>query len=403
MFLLTFLLISLLLVNKLQRKTKLPLQRALKVRLYPENDQEIFLNAQFGAVRFAWNKALAIKNHYYKYHNQNLKPSKDIKPLLSIAKNHDKYSWLKDYDSLALQQAVINLNKAFNNFFAKRAGFPRFKKRNGKQSSYHTGGGISVDYDNSTITIPKIGEIKAKLHRLMDGKLTSITVSRTPSGKYYASLLFKSEEVLPSLPKKIDYSKMTGIDLGLKHFIIDSKFDKVINPKFFVNSFRNLKRKQKQLSRKVKGSSNRNKARIKLAKVHERIANQRLDFFYKLANKIVSENQAIILETLKVKNMMKNRKLSKHIQDVAWSKFIEILERKALEKGVIVHKINQWFASSKLCSCCGYKNEDLTLNIRHWECPECKTLHDRDINAALNIKEKGRLDLMAAGIVVSAY
>ena len=381
----------------------MPLQRALKVRLYPENEQKIFLNAQFGAVRFAWNKALAIKNHYYKYHNQNLKPSKDIKPLLSIAKNHDKYSWLKDYDSLALQQAVINLNKAFNNFFTKRAGFPRFKKRNGKQSSYHTGSGISVNYDNNTITIPKIGEIKAKLHRLMDGKLTSITVSRTPSGKYYASLLFKSEDILPSLPKKIDYNKITGIDLGLKHFIIDSHFDKVINPKFFVNSFRNLKRKQKQVSRKVKGSSNRNKARIKLAKVHERIANQRLDFFYKLANKIVSENQAIILETLKVKNMLKNRKLSKHIQDVAWSTFIEILERKALEKGVILHKINQWFASSKLCSCCGYKNEDLTLNVRHWECPECKTLHDRDINAALNIKEKGRLDLMAAGIVVSAY
>lgn len=379
------------------------LQRALKVRLYPENEHEVFLNAQFGAVRFAWNKALAIKNHYYKYHNQNLKPSKDIKPLLSIAKNHDKYSWLKDYDSLALQQAVINLNKAFNNFFSKRAGFPRFKKRNGKQSSYHTGSGISVDFDNNTITIPKIGKIKAKLHRLMDGKLTSITVSRTSSGKYYASLLFKSEDVLPSLPKKIDYDKMTGIDLGLKHFIIDSNFDKVINPKFFVNSFRNLKRKQKQVSRKVKGSSNRNKARIKLAKIHERIANQRLDFFYKLANKIVSENQAIILETLKVKNMLKNKKLSKHIQDVAWSTFIEILERKALEKGVIVHKINQWFASSKLCSCCGYKNEDLTLNVRHWECPECKTLHDRDINAALNIKEKGRLDLMAVGIVVSAY
>lgn len=377
-------------------------QRALKIRLYPSENEQKFLNAQFGAVRFVYNKALFLHKHLYKYHGLKLKSNKDIKPLLAIAKKSKKYSWMKEYDSLSLQQSIRNLNTAFSNFFSGRARFPQFKKRNHRQSSYHAGSGINVDFDNNTIKIPKIGEIQAKIHRKMEGRLISITVSKSSSGKYFASLVFEQDEIKKTIPSVFDYSKILGIDLGLKHFIIDSNFKKVENPHFLLNAEKNLKRKQKQLSRKIKGSKNRAKARLLVAKIHEKIVNKRMDFFYKLAKQIVDENQAIIVESLKVKNMIKNRKLAKRISEVAWSTFIEILKRKAAEAGRLFINLDTFFPSSKLCSCCGYKNDELTLQTRFWTCPSCNKEHDRDYNAAENIKKEGKIEILAAGQVVTA-
>ena len=377
-------------------------QRALKVRIYPTEQEINFLDAQFGAVRFVYNKALAIHKHFFKYHNLKLKTNKDIKPLLAVAKKSRKYPWLKEYDSLSLQESVRNLNMAFSNFFKKNARFPTFKKRNHKQSSYHAGKGIGVDFDNGTIKIPKIGQIKAILHKEMSGRLVSITLSKTSSGKYFASLLFEEEETAIKKQTVFQVSKILGIDLGLKHFIIDSNFNKVENPHFLLSAEKNLKRKQKQLSRKKKGSKNRARARILVAKIHEKIVNKRLDFFYKLAKQLVDENQAIIVESLKIKNLLRNRKLAKRISEVAWAKFIEILKRKTEEAGKLFINLDSFYPSSKLCSCCGYKNKELALKDRFWTCPDCNTKHDRDENASSNIKNEGKLEIMAAGQVVTA-
>jgi len=372
------------------------------VRIYPTEQEINFLDAQFGAVRFVYNKALAIHKHFFKYHNLKLKTNKDIKPLLAVAKKSRKYPWLKEYDSLSLQESVRNLNTAFSNFFKKNARFPTFKKRNHKQSSYHVGKGIGVDFDNGTIKIPKIGQIKAILHREMSGRLVSITLSKTSSGKYFASLLFEEEETAIKKQTVFQVSKILGIDLGLKHFIIDSNFNKVENPHFLLSAEKNLKRKQKQFSRKKKGSKNRARARILVAKIHEKIVNKRLDFFYKLAKQLVDENQAIIVESLKIKNLLRNRKLAKRISEVAWATFIEILKRKTEEAGKLFINLDSFYPSSKLCSCCGYKNKELALKDRFWTCPDCNTKHDRDENASSNIKNEGKLEIMAAGQVVTA-
>ena len=376
------------------------INKALKVRLYPTIEQQEFLDAQFGAIRFVYNKSLHIKNHYYK-RGVKLNPIKDIKPLLSKGKSSRKYSWLKQYDSLALQESVRNLNKAFTNFFDKSLPhkFPKFKKKYDKQSSYHCSG-IQV-FDDS-IKIPKLKDnIPAIIHRQMEGKLASITLSKSKTGKYYASILYAIEKKEEALPHTFDINKILGVDIGLTHFLIDSNGNKIVNPKFLNNGLRNLRIKNKNLSRKQKGSKNRIKAKLRLAKSHEDIANRRKDFFFKLAQQLVNENQVIIVETLKIKNMLKNRRLARHIIDAGWSMFLTILENKCKEHNVVFIKIDQWYASSKTCSCCGHKLDELDLSIRFWECPKCKAYHDRDINAALNIKQEGILEHKAAGHVVT--
>ena len=376
------------------------INKALKVRLYPNIEQQQFIDAQFGAIRFVFNKGLHIKNHYYK-RGIKLNPIKDIKPLLSKGKSSRKYSWLKRYDSLALQQSIRNLNTAFNNFFDKSLPnkFPKFKKKYDKQSSYHCSG-IKV-FENS-IKIPKIKDnIPAIIHRQIEGELSSITLSKSKTGKYFASILYVIEKEEEALPHTFDINKMLGIDIGLTHFLIDSNGDKIVNPKFLNNGLINLRIKSKNLSRKQKGSKNRIKAKLRLAKSHEYIANRRKDFFFKLAQQITNENQVIIVETLKIKNMLKNKRLARHISDASWFMFLTILENKCKENNIVFIKIDQWYASSKTFSCCGYKLKELDLSIRFWECPKCKAYHDRDINAALNIKQEGILEHKAAGHVVS--
>lgn len=374
--------------------------RATKVRVYPTPEQAEFLNAQFGAVRFAYNKALHIKKQAYQRHGMSLSPRKDLKPLLAVAKKSRKYAWLKEYDPIALQQAVINLDVAFSNFFNPKlkARFPTFKSKHGKQSSYHC---VGVRVLDGAIKIPKIPPIEARLHREITGTLKSITLSRSTTGKYYASLLCDDGMEAPAKPVLI--SGVTGLDMGLSHYVIKSNGEKTPNPRHIINASRNLRRKQKALSRKKKGSANRRKSRMQLAGVHERVANARADFQHKLSRAIVDENQAVIVETLKAANMMKNHSLARAIGDAGWTGFITKLEYKAAEKGVHLVKLDQWFASSKTCHCCGHKMPEMKLNKRIWQCPECGVEHDRDINAAINIERRGILELQAAGLVVSAH
>ncbi|QTF90917.1 RNA-guided endonuclease TnpB family protein [Halomonas sp. BM-2019] len=376
--------------------------KATKVRIYPTPEQAEFLNRQFGAVRFAYNKALHIISSQYKRSGLKLKAKKDLKPLLAVAKKSRKYHWLKDFDSIALQQACINLDKAFQSFFDPKltSRYPKFKRKHGRQSSYHC---MNVDCGEDWIKVPKLKQpIRARIHRKVEGKLKSITLSRTVTGEYYASLLHEDGQESLAPTQRLNADRVLGLDMGLAHLAIDSSGKKELNPRFLKQASTNLRRKQKALSRCQKGSKGRAKARLKLAKAHQRLANARADFQHKLSRQLIDENQAVIVETLKVKNMLKNRKLSKHIADASWSGLIQKLEYKAKAQGKHLVKIDQWFASSKTCSCCGHKLESLSLKVRDWQCPACSIRHDRDINAALNIRAQGILKLKAAGLSVSA-
>ena len=369
--------------------------RATKIRIYPTQEQAEFLIAQFGAVRFAYNKALHLKSHMYRKHGVTLNPKKDIKPLLAVAKKSRKYQWLKEYDSIALQQSVINLHQAFDNFFNPKlkAKYPQFKRRHGKQSSYHC---MGVKLLDGSIKLPKMKPIEANVHREIAGVVKSITVSLSKTGKFYASIL--ADDGVEALTPLHTVRTVTGVDLGLSHFVIESNGRETANPRFVKRAEKNLRRKQRQLSRKAKGSANRAKARILVAKCHEKVANARADFQHKLSRTLVDENQAVIVETLKSANMMKSRKLAKHIADASWHSFVAKLEYKLKEQGKHLVKLDQWYASSKTCHCCGHKMEDMPLSVRKWDCPSCGTTDiDRDLNAALNIRDKGILELKAAG------
>ncbi|NOG31662.1 IS200/IS605 family element transposase accessory protein TnpB [Halomonas sp. TBZ9] len=365
--------------------------KATKVRIYPTPEQAEFLNRQFGATRFVYNKALHIISSQYRRHGSKLRAKKDLKPLLAVAKKSRKYHWLKDFDSIALQQACINLDKAFQNFFDPKlsARYPKFKRKHGKQSSYHC---MSISAGESWI--------KARIHREITGAIKSITLSRTVTGKYYASLLVEDSMEAPAPLHTVD--TVLGVDMGLTHLAIDSEGNKTDNPRFLKRAQSNLRRKQKALSRCQKGSKGRAQARLKLAKAHERLANTRANFQHNLSRQLIDENQAVIVETLKVKNLLKNRKLSKHIADASWFSLIQKLEYKAKEQGKYLIKINQWFASSKTCSCCGHKVESLPLSVRNWRCPACHAERDRDINAAINIRQQGIIKLRAEGLSVPA-
>ncbi|WP_017347391.1 RNA-guided endonuclease TnpB family protein [Pantoea sp. A4] len=372
--------------------------RATKVRIYPNKEQAELLDRQFGAVRFVYNKALHIRSHWYKRYGVSLGNIKHIQPLLPIAKKSRKYDWLKNADSNSLQVALQNLDLAFKNFFEKRAKYPKFKRKNGTQSSYHCSN-LKVTCDS--IKIPKIPSIKANIHRELTGKVKSITITRAPTGKYYASIL--CDDGLEAAVKPTLITSVTGCDIGLADYLIRDDGKKTANPRYLVNAYRRLRRDSKNLSRKKPGSSNRKKARIKLAAQHERVANARADFQHKLSRSIIDENQAVIVETLKSANMMKNRRLARHIGDAAWNGFVTKLAYKAEQAGVHLVKIDQWYASSKTCHCCGHKMAEMPLKVREWQCPSCLADHDRDINAAINIKQKGITDLMAAGLVVKAH
>jgi putative transposase len=374
------------------------LHKVVQVRLYPSLDQQTQLAQTFGCARWWWNYALNKSIETYKETGKALSRVA-LNAFLPALKKAEETAWLADCYSQVLQATTLNLTTAYKNFFENRAGFPKFKSKHGKQSIQYP---QNVKIVDTSVKLPgNIGIVKAKIHRPIEGKIKTVTVSKTPSGKYLASIL---TEVEGEHPTKTE-GKIYGIDLGLKHFAVvtdGEKVSKYDNPKHLTKHERNLKRKQKKLARKQKGSNSRNKYRKVVAKVYERVSNSRLDFLHKLSYKLVSDSQAVIVENLHVLGMVRNHKLAKAISDVGWGTFTNFLAYKLARIGAKLVEIDRWFPSSKLCSNCFYQIGEMPLDVREWTCPHCNTYHDRDANAAQNIRTEGIRIIKAEGSAVSA-
>jgi len=369
--------------------------RAYKYRLKPTKDQTESFKKHIGSCRFVYNWALEQKIKSYEQNKKSLSRFELQSILVKEVKSANP--WLREVNSQSLITSLINVESAFTKYFREKTDFPKFKSKKNSVQSFQVPQHYTVDFEKSVVKLPKIGEIKAVLHRKFEGELRTSTVSKSCTGKYFISILIENGKELPT---KQNFSELNtvGIDVGIKDFAVLSTGEKIENPKYLKNSIQRLKVLQKRVSRKQKGSKNRAKARQRLAILHEKITNQRNDFQNKLSFKLVSENQAIALETLNVKGMQKNHHLAQAIGDSAWSSFVTKLEYKAEWLGKTILRIGQFEPSSKLCSVCGYHNSDLTLKDREWICPDCKTKHDRDINAAINIKKFALVDQNLIGI-----
>jgi putative transposase len=375
------------------------LHKAVKIRLYPTQEQQILLSQHFGCTRWWWNYALCKSIETYKKTGKSLGQSA-LNALLPQLKKETETLWLSECYSQVLQATTLNLTTAYKNFFAGRARFPRYKSKHRKQSIQYP---QNVKVLEGIVQFPgKVGKVKAKLHRNIEGTIKTVTISLEPSGKYFASILTESEGENPALSTE---GKVIGIDLGLTHFAIVSngcKISKYDNPRHLARQEKNLKRKQQKLAKKQKGSNSRRKAKKTVAKVYERVANSRQDFLHKLSRKLVNENQVVVVENLNVKGMVRNHNLAKAISDVSWGTFTNFIGYKLEKKGGKLVEIDRWFPSSKLCSNCYCQIDKLPLNMREWTCPHCGTRHDRDGNAATNIRAEGIRMLQTDGTAVSA-
>jgi putative transposase len=360
--------------------------RAYKFQLKPDKEEEILLSKHFGCCRFVYNYILGL-------HNENYKSDKSVKwnrftyqNIIPELKKDKDHSFLKEVNSQSLQCAVLNLDRAFRNFFEKRGKYPAFKSKHNKQS-FHVPQNVKIK--EGKLIIPKfLKGIKINLHRDITGEIRNATISKS-NDRYFVSIV--AEDGISPVSRIPDIEKAIGIDLGIKEFAILSTGEKIENPKHYIKSQKRLKRLSRKHSRKIKGSNNRNKSCKKLSKFHNHVSNQRKDFHHKLSHKIVNDNQIdiICLENLNVKGMVRNHKLSRSISDAGWSQFKIFLKYKAERIGKIVIEIGRFEASSQLCNVCGYKNKELTLSAREWICPICGTIHDRDINAAINVRNIG--------------
>ena len=366
--------------------------RAYRYRFYPTPDQVVNLNQTFGCVRYVYNRALRFRQDaWYERHETISYPQSSA--LLTEWKKAPEHAWLNDVSSVPLQQSLRHLQTAYRNFFQGRAKYPRFKKKDGPQSAEYTTSAFK--WDGQSLKLAKQSEpLNIRWSRRFTGKPTTVTVSRDPAGRYFVSLLV--EETISLLPV---VNSTVGIDVGIKDVVVTSEGVAFGNPRHTAKYAARLAKYQKRLARKQKGSNNRRKAKFKVARVHAKIADCRRDFTHKLTTTLINENQVICVENLAVKNMVKNPTLAKSINDANWGELVRQLEYKAAWYGRTVVAIDRWFPSSKRCSCCGYTLDKLDLATRQWICPECKTPHDRDINAARNIKAAG-LAVFACGETV---
>ena len=369
--------------------------KAYKFRIYPTEEQEIFFAKTFGCVRKVYN--LMLNDRKKAYEEVKNDPSKKM-IFPTPAKYKKEFPFLKEVDSLALANAQLNLDKAYKNFFRdKSVGFPRFKSKKNPVQSYTTNNqnGTVALIDSKFIKVPKLKSlIRIKLHRQPKGMIKSATISRHASGKYYISLLCKEE--ISELPKT---NSAIGIDLGITDFAILSDGQKIDNNRFTSKMEKKLKREQRKLSKRAllaknKGiplseAKNYQKQKRKVARLHEKVMNQRTDFLNKLSTEIIKNHDIICIEDLNVKGMLRNHKLARSISDVSWSSFVAKLQYKADWYGREIIKVDQWFPSSQICSECGHKDGKKSLDIREWTCPICHTHHDRDINASINILTEG--------------
>ncbi len=357
--------------------------RGFKYRFYPTDSQRLELAQTFGCARFVYNWALALRTNSYYHDNISLSYTDTSNALTKLKKDPEK-PWLRQVSAVPLQQGLRHLNTAFVNFFKGKSKYPKFKKKNNRQSAQYAPNAFT--WGDGKLTLAKMSQpLKIRWSRYFEGEPRSVTVSKDPSGRYFISFLVEEE-----LEQWSPAQEGIGIDLGVKDVVVCSNGFASGNPKHYQKYQTKLKTLQRRLAKKKKGSNNRNKARLKVAKLHAKIADCRKDFLHKLSTKLVSENQAIYTETLAVKNMMANHKLAKAIADCGWGEFLRQLEYKAFWHDRKIGAIDRWFPSSKRCNPCGYILDKLPLDIREWTCPSCNNLNLRDQNAALNILAIGR-------------
>jgi len=363
------------------------LNKAYKFRIYPNSEQEMLIAKTFGCVRFIYNKMLEDKIKYYEKTNKKLKTTP--------AQYKNAFEWLKEVDSLALANAQMNLQTAYNNFFRKpKSGFPKFKSKRNNKKSYTTNlvnGNIKLE--NGCIVLPKLKAIKIKQHRAIpkNYKLKAVTVSKTPTGKYFASILYEYEVDIQRVQPKI----FLGLDFSMKELFVSSDKKSAEYPRYYRQSLETLKREQRKLSLCQKGSKNRNKQRIKVAKIHEKVANQRKDFLHKQSKQITNAVDAVCIEDLNMKGMSQALNFGKSVMDNGFGMFVSMLNYKLMEQGKSLVKINKWFPSSKMCSECGKVKKTLLLSERTYHCEDCGMIMDRDYNASINIKNEGIRLLLA--------
>ena len=362
------------------------MEKAYRYRIYPNKKQKELLEKNFGCSRFVYNHFLNKRIETYQIEQKTLSYNQCSSELTKLK---SELEWLKEPDKCSLQNAIKDMDKAYKNFFGNNAGFPKYKSKKTHRFSYRTNAtNGNIAYCEKHIKLPKLGMVKTRTKLVPQGRILNATISQEPSGKYYVSLCCTDVEI----PKLEKMGKEIGIDLGIKSFAVTSSGgDSISNPKYLQKSLNKLAKLQRQLSRKTRGGSNWNKARIKVARLQEHITHQRTDFLQKLSTNLIRENDVICVEDLQVKNMIQNHKLARNIADVSWSEFIRQLEYKADWYGKTLIKVDKWYASSQICSCCGVQfpmTKD--LSIREWICPNCHTQLDSDENAAMNILREGK-------------